>query len=167
MSLHSAKHLIGLQEYLKMNAWLNANGAMIANPKEYYERHGTLYLQNVCKVVPQACLYKFVKVFACITSHSCDCSMAGSGRRPLQTAEWYQYPRGICALKLDWRVWMVGFDNNPSYRTRVILLGWEVGHTVGPLLWGWELDVTVHSTCLNARMGGWPLCWLCPWHDNG
>jgi len=34
------------------------------------------------------------------------------------------------------------------------VLGWEVGHTDGPMLWGWELDVTVHSTCLNARMGG-------------
>jgi len=50
----------------------------------------------------------FVKVFVCIMSHSCDCCMAGSGRRPLHTAEWYQYPRGICALELDWRVWMVG-----------------------------------------------------------
>ncbi len=32
----------------------------------------------------------------------------------------------------------------------------EIGHAVGPilLLWAWELDVTVHSTCLNARMGG-------------
>ncbi len=64
------------------------------------------------------------------------------------------------------------------------MLGWEVGHTVGswtllftPSLNGgfltitlptgpevfaglggwaycWELEVTVHSTCLNARIGG-------------
>jgi len=63
---------------------------------------------------------------------------------------------------------MVGFDN-PSYWTRDprYLLGWEVGHSVGLILWGSELDVTVHSTCVNVRMGGWPLCWLCPWHDNG
>ncbi len=33
LSLRSAKHLIGLQEYFKMNACLDANGAMIANPK--------------------------------------------------------------------------------------------------------------------------------------
>jgi hypothetical protein len=35
-----------------------------------------------------------------------------------------------------------------------VFAGLEVGHTVGPMLWGWELDVTVHSTCSNARMGG-------------
>ncbi len=91
LSLHNSKHLIGLPEYPKMNARLDANGAMIANPKstmkEYYKRHGTLCLQNVYKVVLQACLYMFVKVFVCITSHSCDCCMAGSGRTPLQTAE--------------------------------------------------------------------------------
>ncbi len=49
---------------------------MIAN------RHGTLCFQNVYKVDPQACLYMFGKVFVCITSHSCDCSMAGSRQRP-------------------------------------------------------------------------------------
>ena len=32
------------------------------------------------------------------------------------------------------------------------MLGWEVGHTVGPILWGWELAVTVHPPAL---MPGW------------
>ena len=32
------------------------------------------------------------------------------------------------------------------------LLGWEVGHTVGPMLWGWELDVTVHSTFTHGTI---------------
>jgi hypothetical protein len=77
-----------------MNASLGANGAMIANPKSTMTDM-MMCLQNVYKLVLQACLYMFVKVFVFITSHSCDCSMACSGRRPLHTAELHQYPRGI------------------------------------------------------------------------
>ncbi len=51
--------------------------------------------------------------------------------------------------EFEWWFLTVTQPQDPRY-----LLGWEVGHTVGPMLWGWELDGTVHSTYLNARMGG-------------
>ena len=51
--------------------------------------------------------------------------------------------------EVEWWVLTVTLPTGPE-----VFAGLEVGHTVGPMLWGWELDVTVHSTCSNARMGG-------------
>jgi len=104
--------------------------------------------------------------------------MAGSSRRLPHTVEWY--PRGICALKPDWSVWMVGFDSNPSYRTWVtcwaerlgILLDWcwSAGGTYGigghlttlPLLHSLSLKspsrvpLTLFPLMIAFRRGGVP-----------
>ena len=106
-------------------------------------------------MVLKACLNVFAKVFVYVLRHI------------IVIVAWLAAVRGCCIQQIGisirevsvylnsieefewWVLTVTLFLQDPRY-----LLGWEVGHTVGPMLWGWELDVTVHSTCLNARMGG-------------
>ena len=106
-------------------------------------RWRTLCPRSIYKFVLQVCFSSLFYKFICTCLWRCfkmccgtllrNCSIAGNSWKLLHTAEWKQYLRGICALKL-WRVCQIPFL---QLQDLWYLLGWEVGHTSGPMLWDW------------------------------
>ena len=69
-------------------------------------------LQNVYKVVPQACWYMFVKVFVWITSHSCHLWLLHGWQRPETVA----YSRVVSVSKryLCTRTWLKSLNGGSN-----------------------------------------------------